>query len=248
MIDDLSRTLRAILQNKELTAAFPELDKALIVFDPPVAGFAPTQPTVNLFLYDIRENMELRSNEPLQTRLINPDAKGDVEIKRPPLRVACSYLITAWSVDAMEPALQEHRLLGQALQVLSSHATIPETFLQGQLRNQVPSLPMLTARSNGLKDPSEFWTALGNKLRPSISVTVTISMEKIEPKADPDPVWLVRKRLIKHVLPLSGKIRIFKIPRQQGFNFFNRIRIRQRLEHLGQIRVGFQSIGFGRLN
>ena len=56
------------------------------------------------------------------------------------------------------------------------------------------------------------------------------------------------KRLIKHVLPLSGKIRIFKIPRQQGFNFFNRIRIRQRLEHLGQIRVGFQSIGFGRLN
>ena len=64
MIRDLSLTLQAILDDPALGAAFPELAAAQIVFNPPVETFNPTQTTIDLFLYDIRENMELRSNEP----------------------------------------------------------------------------------------------------------------------------------------------------------------------------------------
>lgn len=50
---------------------------------------------------------------------------------------------------------------------------------------------------------------------------------------------MLGKRLIKRVLPLTIKTRIFfKIPGQQRFNFFNRIGIWQCLEYVSQIGVG----------
>jgi hypothetical protein len=181
MISDLSETLRAMLtlggpgQDPKLATLYKELANAQIVFDRPSEQFNPTQTTLDLFLYDVRENMELRSNEPVIER-----SNGQAIIHRPPLRVACSYLVTAWPVGGSELALQEHRLLSQALMVLSRYATISPLFLKGQLTGQEPPLPMMTAKADGLKEPAEFWTALGNKLRPSLSLVVTISMQPFE--------------------------------------------------------------------
>ncbi len=182
MIRDLSQTLRAILTQSNLPA---ELARAQIVFDRPTEQFKPSQTSVDVFLYDIRENLELRSNESIVER-----QNGQAIIHPPPMRVACSYLITAWPVGVSgdELFLQEHRLLSQALQVLSRYPTIPQDFLQGSLRRQEPPLPMLTSHIDSLKTTGEFWTALGNQLRPSISVTVTISMETFAPEP---PVPLV---------------------------------------------------------
>src|SRR2546426_4907251 len=180
MIRDLSLTLQAILEDPALNTSFPELTAAQIVFDRPVETFNPTQTTIDLFLYDIRENMELRSNEPTMRRL-----NGQVELQRPPLRVACSYLITAWPIGGTDLALQEHRLLSQVLQVLSPYRKIPAPFLRGQLVGQEPPLPLLIAQTDGLKEPAEFWTAIGNKLRPSLTVTVTIGMEVFAPVTAP---------------------------------------------------------------
>jgi hypothetical protein len=173
MIRDLSQTLRSLLTQPGVPA---ELAAAQIVFDRPTDQFNPTQATVDLFLYDIRENLELRDNEAHLER-----QNGQVTIRRPPLRVACSYLVTAWSagVSGDELALQEHRLLSQVLQVFSRYSTIPNQFLQGSLANQEPPLPMMTAQANGLKEPAEFWTSLGTQLRASIGVTVTISIETL---------------------------------------------------------------------
>jgi hypothetical protein len=168
MIRDLSLTLRAILEQDALPT---ELADAQIVFDRPTEPFAPSPTAVDLFLYDIRENVDLRSNEPIVERL-----NGQARIHRPPLRVACSYLVTAWPIGDEEPALQEHRLLSQVLALLSRYPTIPEKFLQGKLVGQEPPLPMMTAQANGLQNPAEFWTAVGNKLRASLTVTVTIAV------------------------------------------------------------------------
>ena len=44
---------------------------------------------------------------------------------------------------------------------------------------------MMTAQTDGLKEPAEFWTAIGNKLRPSLTVTVTIGMEVFAPVTAP---------------------------------------------------------------
>ena len=180
MIRDLSLTLRAILDDPTLAASFPELAAAQIVFDRPVESFTPTQTTIDLFLFDVRENMELRSNEPRHERL-----DGQVRIHPPPLRVQCSYLATAWPVGGSELSLQEHRLLSQVLQVLSRYPKIPASFLQGRLVGQQPPLPMMTSQTDGLKEPAEFWTAIGNKLRPSITITVTIGLDIVAPITAP---------------------------------------------------------------
>ena len=90
MIDDLTETLREMLRRARPR---PPLGEALISFERPAENFKPKdQPTVNLFLYDIRENTTLRSNE-----LSIERANGTVTMHRAPLRVACSYLVTAWS-------------------------------------------------------------------------------------------------------------------------------------------------------
>lgn len=172
MIRDLSETLRAMLDDPALANPYPELAAAQILFDQPTEQFKPSQTTINLFLYDVRENLELRSNEPLFER-----RDGEVIIRPAPTRLDCSYLITAWPVGGAELALQEHRLLSQAYAVLTSRATIPPAYLRGRLAGQTPPLPAVAAPAEGLKNPAEFWGALGSKLRPSLNLTVTISMD-----------------------------------------------------------------------
>jgi len=164
VIDALSRSLRKVLQT--------EIPDVHIVFDHPTESFKPSQTTIDLFLYDVRENAELRSNEPTIER-----SNGMATIVPPPLRVACSYLLTAWPAGEGELPLVEHQLLGQALMKLARHPTIPEEFLEAPLNSQAPPLPLMMTRADGLKEPHEFWTAIGNKLRPSITVCVTIGME-----------------------------------------------------------------------
>jgi hypothetical protein len=172
MIRDLSLTLQAILDDTALASDFPELFAAQVAFDRPTESFNPSVPTINLFLFNVRENMELRSNEPQVTL-----SGGLFSTKRAPIRVACSYLLTAWPAGGGDLPLQEHRLLSQALQVLSRYPLIPNSFLRGKLIGQDPFPPMLTAQSEGSSEPHEFWAAIGNKMRASVMVTATISME-----------------------------------------------------------------------
>lgn len=200
MFRDLSLTLQALLDDPPLAVPFPELAAAQIVFDRPVETFNPTQTTVDLFLYDIRENMELRSNEPRYEHL-----NSQTRIHRPPLRVACSYLITAWPVGGVDLVLQEHRLLSQVIEVLSRYPSIPAAFLKGKLIGQELPLPMMTAKTDGLKEPAEFWTAIGNKMRPSVTVTATIAMEVFAPVTAPTVLTEV-VRLGERTTPVAEEI------------------------------------------
>ena len=172
--------MQAILSDPSLATPFPELSKAMIAFDRPDDGFKPAQTTVDLFLFDVRENMELRSNEPTIERL-----NGQAVIHRAPMRVACTYLVTAWPVGGTDLVLQEQRLLAQVLQVLSSYPVIPATYLKGKLVGQEPPLPMMASHPEELKNPAEFWTAIGNKMRASLTVAVTIGMDVFAPVTAP---------------------------------------------------------------
>jgi Pvc16 N-terminal domain len=193
MIRDLSLTLKAILSPQAGLAAFPaELASANIVFDRPTAQFTPAETSINLFLYDIRENLDLRSNEAI---VMKQDDDDKATIQTPPVRLACSYLVTAWpKATGEELFLQEHRLLSQVFNVLSSYETIPPTLLQNSLKGQDPPVPIVTSHIDNLKTTGEFWTALGNQLRPSISVTMTISQPPFIPKDS-----LVEEALVKVV-------------------------------------------------
>jgi uncharacterized protein DUF4255/carboxypeptidase family protein len=171
MIRDLSETLKTLLQDPAFAVEFPELAAADIVFDRPTDPYTPAKTTVDLFLYDVRENVELRSNERQVQR-----KDHQTVLLPPPLRLNCSYLVTAWPVGGTELALQEHRLLSQVLRALGQFPTIPAQYLQGSLVGQDPPLPMVALHPDAMKNLSEFWTSVGNKLRASLTVTATISV------------------------------------------------------------------------
>jgi len=201
MFQDLSNTLKAILTQPGIPA---DLAAATIVFDRPADTFTPTQTTLDLFLYDIRENLDLRNNEPIITT-----ANGVATVTPPPLRVACSYLVTAWPVGGTDVSLQEQQLLAEVLQLLSGYPLIPSNFLQGSLVGQTPPLPMMALHPDALRNLSEFWTSMGAKLRASLTVTITISMNVL-PAPAPMPV-VVTHELDMQLNPPSTPEKVFEI-------------------------------------
>jgi hypothetical protein len=163
MINDLSESLRALLTQPGLPSG---LAAAHISFERPSEPFNPPQTTIDLFAYELRQNYNVR---PPVTSSSGPRQ----------MRIACSYLITAWPVGGSDLALQEQKLLGEVLQVLFAYPVIPAAFLRGTLVGQdLPHLVMLHPEALG--NMSEFWSSLGNKLRPSLSVTATIAVPAFE--------------------------------------------------------------------
>ena len=186
MFDDLDATLRALLDD---AAAPAELRQADVSFATPGRDYAPALPTVNLFLRDIRENVELHDPVP---ELV--EQAGGFVLRPPPLRVACSYLVTTWADPSQAAAAQvlaEHQLLGQALIWLRQFPVLPASYLQGSLAGQEIPPPVVVARPGAGADTGDYWTwsALGIAPRPSLNLSVTISME-LAPAADLGPAVL----------------------------------------------------------
>jgi hypothetical protein len=170
MFQDLDDTLEVILDD---AGAPLELRNAAVSFEPPDRNFAPAQPTINLFLYEVKENRELRDPVPI-TEIV----AGQFVSRMPPLRVDCCYLVTAWSAQTgAAKIVEEHLLLAQALVWLSRFTTVPDGFLQGSLAGQLFPPPTLVAQMDGDKSSGEFWSALGSSPRPGFYLVVTIAME-----------------------------------------------------------------------
>jgi len=173
MISDFDRTLENLFK-RELGSSLPfDLSFAM-----PKKDFAPISTdknTLNCYLYDISEDRELRSVEPLLQR--QPD--GTVETTPAPARIKLSYCITAWSpaqtTPAIAPELDEHRLLSQVLVVLLKYPMLPADVLVGMLAGQAPPLPTTVVMPSDKKSASEFWNAIGGQLRPSLDYSVTLS-------------------------------------------------------------------------
>lgn len=166
MFSDLDETIRQILV-KEGRLDPAEID---ISFEIPnrewSAGIA--KPTINCYLFDIRENRELRQGGVQTERSANGATR-----RRPPLRLDLTYLITAWT-RAVE---DEHRLLWHALRTLMRFAALPPAILQGELRGHELPIHTRLAQEGVLKSPGEFWTALENQLKPSLSYVATLAVD-----------------------------------------------------------------------
>jgi hypothetical protein len=173
MFEDLDDTLGQMLNDPAMPSGLADLLNADVSFETPDRNFAPALPTVNLFLYDVKENRELRNAEPI-VQLVS----GVILRRRPPIRVDCSYLVTAWSnANGSLQVAAEHRLLALALLWLSRFTTIPEIYLQGSLAVQPFPPPAIVAQDDPNHNTGEFWSALGIAPRPAFYITVTIAME-----------------------------------------------------------------------
>jgi hypothetical protein len=177
MINDLDGALRTLLK-RELPPSLAS--QVSISFDPPDNQFPPqavTLPAIDLFLYDVRENHDLRSNEWSVSR----DSSGVARRGPPLVRIDCSYLITAWpSKGTPTPTEDEHRLLGETITVLLRYPTLPFAVLQGQLGSQELPLPTSVLQPGQLQSLGEFWQALGGKPKAALNYTVTIAVQPFE--------------------------------------------------------------------
>jgi hypothetical protein len=185
MIDDLDKSVEELLR-RELAPAL--VDQVGISFAAPDSDFPPssvTLPAVDLFLYDIRENLEIRN----PGWSIDYRDDGTALRRRNPTRIDCSYLITAWASEGSSTrALDEHRLLSEVMKVLLKHPTIPEVLLQGSLKGQEPPLPASSLQPGRLQSVSEFWQALGGKPKAALNYTVTIGVTPEQAEETERPV------------------------------------------------------------
>jgi hypothetical protein len=184
MIHDVDLTIQKLLK-VELPPGL--VDQVEISFAAPDDKFpqAVTRPAIDLFLYDVRENTDLRDTQWIPER--RPD--GTLVRRRPPVRVDCSYLITAWPSDnSPSGPLEEHRLLSEVMRALLRHPTIPAALLQESLRGQRPPLPASTLQPGRLQSLAEFWQALGGKPKAALNYTVTVGVTVADPQEAELPV------------------------------------------------------------
>jgi hypothetical protein len=151
-----------------------------IQFDQPKREWTSrlSKPTINLFLFDVRENLRLRGAEQYTT-INRPD--GTSEVRRNPVRMDLRYLMTAWVKEAED----EHLLLSSALVGLLRNPFLPQHCLSEQLKNQPAPIALEVATFPPEVGPvdkfSEIWGVLDNEMHPGVIVTVTISLDPYKP-------------------------------------------------------------------
>ncbi|MGY2746757.1 DUF4255 domain-containing protein [Pseudarthrobacter sp. O4] len=163
MIAQIDDALRALVRNEALGASEVE-----VVFDAPTKDWAARRnaPTVNLYLYDIREDVRRRERGFSEQRGDN----GYVRTRRPaPRHFKLSYLVTAWTQRPED----EHRLLDQLLRCFLKHDALPDDLVVGPLAETGLVVPVTV----GLPPPedrafADVWSALGGELKPSLDIVV----------------------------------------------------------------------------
>lgn len=173
MITDLDDSIKTLLTT-ELSIKNGEID---IQFAQPTREWSAklNKPTINFFLFDIRENVTLRQHQWEQLARNSDGTPTTAQLKRTPFRLDCHYLLTSWVPQGR--ADDEHRLLSLCLLTLFRYPTLPSEFFQGQMIQQPFAVPCRVASHDMLTNPTEIWTVLDNELRPCISLLVTIALD-----------------------------------------------------------------------
>lgn len=185
MIADLDETIRKLMI-AEIPIKNGEIE---VSFDQPKREWSSrlSKPTINFFLYDVRENNILRQHQWEQLppggisnrSAISPDRLA--HLKRTPFRVDCFYMITSWATIPED----EHRLLSRSLLVLFKHPILPVERLEKSLIHQPFELQARLASHDKLTNPAEVWASLDNEMRPSISYVITLAIDPWEEINEP---------------------------------------------------------------
>jgi hypothetical protein len=169
MLADLDEAVRALLRRELARHGFEGVE---VVFDAPTKEWSASlsAPTVNVFLYDLREATDHRPVE-WAPRLQN----GRTREVRPPLRMDASFAVSAWTRDVQD----EHRLLSQVLAVLYAFPEMPTELLNGTLAARVANDYPLTTRVGQAKadGKADFWSAVGGQYKASLDYVVSVSCE-----------------------------------------------------------------------
>jgi hypothetical protein len=181
VIYEVDEALRALIRRDALAGS--DVD---VVLDAPTKEWASRRnaPTVDLYLYDIREDMRRRE----RGRVNEYDDRGRIVGRHlPPRWFKLSYLVTAWTQRPED----EHRLLSALLACFLRHDAVPEDLLGAPVRD----LGLPVAVSVGLPPPedrafADVWSALGGELKPSLDVVVAVPTDTGQRAETGPPVQL----------------------------------------------------------
>lgn len=133
-----------------------------------------TQPTINFFLFDIRENTEKREVNPQVFRRMAENEGGR---RMPPRRMDLSYLVSVFASDARD----ELALLWRVTAALMRFPVLPEEVMPEELKESLRRMDaQITARlheKESGRDLLDWWTALGVTPRASLYYVVTVPLD-----------------------------------------------------------------------
>ncbi len=168
MIHEVDDALRTLVRRDALNGSDVE-----VLFDAPTRDWASRRntPAVDVYLYDIREDMRRRQAGVVEAR--NED--GTVQSRVPlPRHFKLSYLVTAWTQRPED----EHRLLASVLSCFVRLDSLPADVLTGSLAEMGLAVGVQVA----LPPPqdrqiSDVWSALGGELKAAIDLVVLAPMD-----------------------------------------------------------------------
>jgi len=204
MITHIDEALKQLLKD-EVPLDSSEIG---VTFEMPTKEWSAglSRPTLNLYLFDIRENLEFREHDWTRER-----SNGDVVKRLTPRRVDLAYVVTAWTTTVED----EHRLLWYVLSALFRHPELPGKYLTGALAGQVAAIRFKVAQPDGVfKNPADFWSAMENRLKPAVNLVVTVPLDlAVEIKG---PIVLTKRLSIElspgaakdEIVQIAGRVRI----------------------------------------
>jgi hypothetical protein len=164
VIHDVDQLLERLVRRDALNGSGVDL-----VFDAPTKDWVARRsgPAVDLYLYDIREDLQRRVPAWEDVR----GTSGEVTDRRqPPRRFRLAYLVTAWTQRPED----EHRLLSALLGCFLRNPMLKSGDLGGSLDEaDLPVYIEVGQPASQERSLADIWSALGGELKPSLDVVVT---------------------------------------------------------------------------
>jgi len=165
MLPELHEVLQDLIYDKG------RIDRADvdITFDVPSKDWVDklVRPTVDLFLYEMVENLDLR-----QAQLQMRHTSGHTEFHAPPRRIDLRYVVTSVTTNADDA----HRLLWRTLGVLIRAPELGPELFPDDLRIEAPVVTRAAEPGIGIK-LLDVWSALGTEPRPAFGYVVTVPID-----------------------------------------------------------------------
>lgn len=163
MIPEIDAALGDLLRSRAVPGGQVEIS-----FEPPTRDWVAGRdvPTVNAYLYDIREDTARREYGMISER----DESGAVVRRHRPLRhFRLSYLMTCWTRRPED----EHRLLAAVLGCLVTAEVLPVTGPGALASLGLPVQLAIAEPPGDSRSAADLWSALGGNLKPSLDAVVT---------------------------------------------------------------------------
>jgi hypothetical protein len=172
MIFEVDAALEALLRRDALNGS-----RVDVLFDAPTKDWVARRnaPTIDIYLYDIREDLPRRQ---IVMEPVRDTSTGYVTERRMPARrFRLSYMLTCWTQRPED----EHRLLAACLSTFVRNEIIPRDLTAGSLADSpFPVLLNVCLPTPPERSIADVWSALGGELKPSLDLIAIAPL---------DPVW-----------------------------------------------------------